>query len=1021
MPRKKVTKKADETPPENSEKTPIEDLADLSPEKVAQAEITGDFSGNGPAKEEKTEFGLVRARILEDEMRESYLDYAMSVIIARALPDVRDGLKPVHRRVLFSMFELGLTHQAKFRKSATVVGDVLGKYHPHGDIAVYDTLVRLAQPFSMRERLVDGQGNFGSLDGDAPAAMRYTESRLTSVAEEILSDLDKNTVDFVDNYDATRKEPKVLPAKVPNLLINGSMGIAVGMATNIPPHNLGEVCDAVGYLIDDPECTMEDLMVHVKGPDFPTGAEIYGIEQIKAAYATGKGAITMRAVANIEDTQKGFRIIVSEIPYQVNKAELITKIADLVREKKLEGISDLRDESDRKEGVRIVIDLKSSAYPKKILNRLYELTDMQTVFYTNMLALVDGIQPRILTLKNVLEEYLKHRQNVVRRRTKHLLDRAKERAHVLEGLRIALKSIDDVVSTIRKSKDRNDAHKALKTKFKLTDIQSNAILDMRLSALAALEREKIESEYEEKLRLIADLESILGDEKKIIEIIKKELKEMKDKYASPRRTKIYAESLGKFSAEDLIPSEQVIIILTRGNYIKRMPVSSYRSQVRGGKGVMGMETKEEDMIEHLVAANTHDDMFFFTDRGRIFHTKVYEIPSASRIAKGQAIVNILQISPEEKVTAMITLTREELERFKYILLATSKGLVKKSALNLYSKVRKTGILAIKLKNDDRLRWVKFTTGDDNIFQVSAKGQSIFYRETDIRPMGRTAAGVRGIHLKGEDYAVSCDVIATGKENEADALIVMEKGFGKRTPLVNFKMQLRGGMGIRAAQVTPRTGEIIGMRIVYGIEYDVILASSKGQMIRMAIGTIKRLQRDTQGVTLIRLNKGDKVTSVTVIKKDKGDKLIDVPEEPKGPIDDSENKSEPTGDLVTKVEEKSLEPKEGILKEESDNENISEKIAQKPAEKKLSQSSIAKKENQPEIEKEETLIEGKLPDWAKVHTDTWRQPDIFKLKKDIKVHDYKEKNNGLPLKDSVEKDLSSEDSAKEETNYWGKKH
>jgi len=994
-----------------------EDLENLNPEEVASAEIetAEDFSReNNPAKDEKTEFGLVRPRVLENEMRESYLDYAMSVIIARALPDVRDGLKPVHRRVLFSMHELGLTHQGKFRKSATVVGDVLGKYHPHGDIAVYDTLVRLAQEFSMRYPLADGQGNFGSMDGDAAAAMRYTEVRMTAAAEEMLADIDKNTIDFVDNYDGSRKEPKVLAAKIPNLLVNGSMGIAVGMATNIPPHNLVEVCEAIAHLIECPDCTIEDLMQFIKGPDFPTGAEIYGLEQIKAAYATGKGAIVMRAVANIEESKRGFRIIVSEIPYQVNKAELITKIADLVKEKKIEGITDLRDESDRKEGVRIVIDLKANAYPKKILNRLYELTTMQTTFYTNMLALIDGIQPRVMTLKNVLEEYLKHRQTVVRRRTQFLLDRAKERAHILEGLRIALKSIDEVVATIRKSADREAALKQLKTKFKLTNPQANAILDMRLAALTALDQKKVEEEYQEKLKFIAECETILTDPKKILNIIKKELNELKEKYPSERRTKIYDQSLGKFSAEDLIPSEQVIIILTRGNYIKRMPVSSYRSQIRGGKGVMGMGTKEEDMIEHLVAANTHNDIYFFTDRGRIFHTKVYEIPSASRIAKGQAIVNILQISPEEKVTAMITLSKKDLEKYKFILLATAKGLVKKTTLAMYSKVRQAGILAIKLRPEDRLRWVKVTTGDNNVFQVSAKGQSIFYSEADLRPMGRTAGGVRGILLRGEDYAVSCDVIASGEEQKADALIIMEKGFGKRSPLLMFKKQLRGGIGIRAAQVTQRTGPIVGMRIVYGQDYDVILASSKGQMIRLALSSIKKLQRDTQGVTLIRLNSGDKVTSVTVIRKDETDKLADVPEEPEPPEKPKDGKIDvlPTARQISnRMRTKSQ------TKSKLQIQNNKEKKSQKQSIKNKEPDAVS---SEPEAVRQEKG----LPDWAKVHTDSWRQPDIFKPRKDIKVRNYKEGRaksqpgnagkNKLPLEDKPN-DFNKKD---EETNYWG---
>ena len=972
---------------------PAEELAELNPEQVAKAEILGDFSDEGNVKDEKTDYGLVRARILENEMRESYLDYAMSVIVSRALPDVRDGLKPVHRRVLFSMHEMGLTHQAKYRKSATVVGDVLGKYHPHGDIAVYDTLVRLAQDFSMGVRLVDGQGNFGSMDGDSAAAMRYTECRLTAAAEEMLADIEKDTVDFVPNYDGSRKEPKVLPAKLPNLLINGSMGIAVGMATNIPPHNLNEICEAVIALIDNPEATISDLMEFVKGPDFPTGAEIFGLEQIKNAYGAGKGAIVMRAVANIEETKRGFRIIVSEIPYQVNKAELITKIADLVKEKKLDGISDLRDESDRKEGVRIVIELRANAYPKKILNRLYELTAMQTTFYANMLALVDGIQPRVLTLKNILEEYIKHRQQVVRRRTQFELDRAKERAHILEGLRIALKNIDEVVATIRKSANREEAHSALMTKFKLTDIQANAILEMRLSALAALEREKVETEYQEKLKLIATLVAILASEKRILEIIKKELIEVKEKYPSPRRTKIYEQEIGKFSAEDLIPSEQVIIILSRGNYIKRMPVTSYKSQVRGGKGVMGMETREEDMIEHLIVANTHDDIYFFTDRGRVFHTKVYEIPSASRIAKGQAIVNILQISPEEKVTSLICMSAKDMEKYKFIMMATNKGAVKKTTLSMYSKVRKTGILAMKLKGDDRLRWVKFTKGNSKIFQVSARGQSILYEETDIRPMGRTAAGVRGINLRSNDYVVSTDVVSPEREKDADALIVLEKGFGKRTPLLQFKTQLRGGMGIRAANVTGRTGPIVGMKLVYGDEYDVILASSKGQLIRMSLSSVKKLQRDTQGVTLIKLNAGDKVTSVTVIRKDATDKL-DLPNEPND-VDDNDGSN-------------GLGPKEEI-EEKKSQKKVKVEEGEKPTK-------VVPVENKAENTSEKNKAEGGVPEWAKAHADSWREPQVFKPRKDIKVNTYSSKKESLKkVEDSIPSLFKKKPG---EPNYWG---
>ncbi len=985
-----MTEAGSENKDSKKDKNP-KNTSDQNPEEIAKEESKLDLQKKKP-QEEKTDFGLVRSRILEEEMQESYLDYAMSVIIARALPDVRDGLKPVHRRVLYAMWETGLKANAKYRKCAAVVGEVLKSYHPHGDIAVYDTLVRMAQDFNMRNPLVDGQGNFGSMDGDSAAAMRYTESRMSSISEELLIDIERDTVDFVPNYDGTKEEPLVLPARLPNLLLSGSMGIAVGMATNIPPHNLGEICDALIYLVENPECMLDDLMEFIKGPDFPTGAEIYGIEQIKAAYATGKGSIVMRAVANIEESKRGYRIIVSEIPYQVNKAELIAKIADLVKLKKIEGITDLRDESDRKDKVRIVIELRNNAYPKKVLNRLYELTSMQTSFHTNMLALVDGIQPRVLTLKNILEEHLRHRKKVVRRRTEHDLKKAKERAHVLEGLRIALKSIDEVVKTIRNSENRDKAFKSLRTKFKLSDVQVNAILDMRLSSLAALERKNIEIEYQDKLKLITSLEGILASEKKILEIIKKELAELKEKYADERRTKIYQESLGRFSAEDLIPSEQVIIILTRGNYIKRMPVTSYRSQVRGGKGVVGMETKEADMIEHLVLANTHDDIYFFTDRGRIFHTKVYEIPHVSRLSKGQAIVNILQISPEEKVTAMITCSKKEAEKYKFILLATSKGIVKKTLLSLYSKVRKTGIAAIKLKNDDRLRWVKFTTGEDNVFQVTAKGQSIFYKESDIRPMGRTASGVRGIWLKKkDDFVVATDVMSPEMKEKTDALVLTERGFGKRTPLKMFKMQIRGGLGLRAANVTGRTGLIVGMRLIIGDDYDLIIASSKGQMIRMSLSTVKRLQRDTQGVILIRLNKGDKVTSVTVVGKDQN-KLAEI-------------------DGKIQTEEIEVKPQKEEVTKESKREVIEEKVSVK---------------DKPEEQAQKTK---KLPDWAKAHRDSWREPDTFRLDKKIKVHNYKKDEKGKVAEKTKsskkseatnDKKVEPKKAKKNEPNYWGGK-
>jgi len=988
---------------ENLDKQEAPETEDLNPEEIAKEEASFEFTKT-KAPDKKTDFGLVRERVLEEEMQESYLDYAMSVIIARALPDVRDGLKPVHRRVLYAMWETGLRSNTKYRKCAAVVGEVLKSYHPHGDIAVYDTLVRMAQDFNMGAPLIDGQGNFGSMDGDSAAAMRYTEARMSKVSEELLFDIEKETVDFVPNYDGTKEEPKVLPAKLPNLLLNGSMGIAVGMATNIPPHNLGEVCDAATHLIDNPDCTVEDLMNYIKGPDFPTGAEIYGIEQIKAAYTGGKGGIVMRAVANIEETKRGYRIIVSEIPYQVNKADLISKIADLVKEKKIEGISDLRDESDRKEKVRIVIELKSNAYPKKILNRLYELTLMQTSFYANMLALVDGIQPRVLTLKNILEEYIKHRKIVVRRRTEFDLARAKERAHILEGLRIALKSIDEVIATIRKSANREEAAKALQTKFKLTEIQANAILDMRLSALAALERERIETEYQEKLKQIKELEAILASEKRILDIIKEELTDVRAKYAIPRRTKIIPETLGKFSAEDLIPSEQVIILLTRGNYIKRMPVSAYKSQIRGGKGVIGMETKEEDMIEHLVVANTHDDIYFFTDRGRIFHTKVYELPAVSRISKGQAIVNILQISPEEKVTAMITASPEKLEEHKYILLATSQGLVKKTALSMYSKVRKTGIVAIKLKSDDRLRWVRLTSGEDTIFQVSANGQAILYKESDIRPMGRTASGVRGIHLRNGDHAVATDVLSPGTESKTDALVVLEKGFGKRTPLNFFKVQLRGGMGMRVANVTSRTGSIIGMRLTVGDDSDLILATSKGQMIRMALASVKRLQRDTQGVILVRVGAGDKVTSVTVISKDKEDKLTE------NPTPDSESEA-------VALEAEVKEEKNELVEAEVEDQKVEGEI--EPEE--IVEEKKEEKTEEPKEEKDTKTSE--IPEWAKAHRDEVRvvEKEEEKIPENIKVHDYKEDSKAKDKKEEKSAEaIPSKPKKSDESNYWGKK-
>lgn len=812
--------------------------------------------------------GKVGIRPIEIEMRQSYLDYAMSVIVARALPDVRDGLKPVHRRVLYSMNEIGLKSNVKFRKSAAVVGDVLGKYHPHGDMAVYDTMVRMAQSFSMRYPLIDGQGNFGSMDGDSPAAPRYTEARMTAISDELLNDIEKETISWRDNYDSTRKEPEVLPAKLPNLLLNGTLGIAVGMATNIPPHNLTEISDGITYLIENPECDSEDLMKFVKGPDFPTGGTIFNQKDILGAYATGKGKIIIRAKAMIEELKNGFRIVVSELPYQVNKAELISKIADLVKNKKIEGITDLRDESDRNDSVRIIIDLKSNSYPKKILNQLYETTAMQTAFHVNMLALINGIEPRVLTLKTILQEYIKHRQLVVTKRTQFDLKKAQERAHILEGLLKALDVIDQVIDTIRRSANRDEAKKNLMNKFGFSDVQTDAILEMRLSALAALERSKVKAEYDEKIKLIEYLEDLLSHKEKILDLIKNEIKELKEKFGDERRTEINPGPAGDFSAIDLIPDETVVITLTKGNYIKRVPIDTYRSQVRGGKGILGMSTKEEDTVEHLIVASTHDDIYFFSKTGKIFKTKVYEVPIASRQAKGQAMVNVVQMSQDDKITTAFAISKKEAEKKKYFLFSTSKGVIKKSLIEAYNNVRKTGILAIKLNQGDTLKWVKTTTGNDHIIQVCSNGQSIHYLETDCRPLGRSTAGMRGINLKGDGEIVGLGVFdQESVEKDPFVVTVMERGFGKRTKLSLFTLQKRGGMGIKAANVTTKTGKIISMLTVLDGKGDLLIVSAMGQMIRIAMENVKKLGRDTQGVTLIRLDPKDKVTSVSIISEE----------------------------------------------------------------------------------------------------------------------------------------------------------
>ena len=820
-----------------------------------------DFDDNNFTPQ-KTEFGLIAPKTVESEMEQSYLDYAMSVIVSRALPDVRDGLKPGHRRILYSMHTLGLKPSGKYRKSATVVGEVIGKYHPHGDVAIYDSMVRMAQNFSMRYQLVDGQGNFGSMDGDGAAAMRYTEARMTKFSEEMLVDIDKNTVDFMPNYDGSQREPKVLPAKVPNLLLNGVQGIAVGMATNIPTHNLVEVVDAVIYIIDNPEAVLADLTKIVKGPDFPTGGVIFDDGSIAQAYGTGRGSITMRAVAEIQEDKKGReKIIITEVPYQTNKASLVEKIADLVKDKRVVGISDLRDES-AKEEVRIVIELKKDAYANKILNQLYKLTPMQTAFHVNMLALVEGIQPRILNLEMVLRHYLDHRRVVVRRRTEYELQRAKDRAHILEGLRIALDQIDKVISTIRESNTQDEARQNLISIFKLTEIQANAILSMQLRTLAGLERKRIEDEYNELQKLIKELQKILSDEANILKVIREELVEIKEKYGDKRRTQIIKKAIGNFSDEDLIPDEEVVVTLTKGNYIKRIIASEYRAQGRGGKGKMGMTTKEEDVVEHVVQAQTHDTLLFFTTLGRVFKIKGYEIPPASRIAKGQSIMNVLSLSPEERVTSLVTMHKDD--PAKYLFMTTINGTVKKTALADLTNIRQSGIVAIKLDEGDRLSWVKKTTGEDDIIISTSMAQAIRFSESDARSMGRATRGVRGIRLRKEDVVVGMDVLT---EDNNLMLVIMENGYGKITKSGQFSPHNRGGVGIKAGVVTAKTGRAVDVRIIPNREGDVLMISKQGQVIRLKLSQIPVIGRSTQGVRIMRMASGDQIASIALLPKE----------------------------------------------------------------------------------------------------------------------------------------------------------
>ncbi|QUB38013.1 DNA gyrase subunit A [TM7 phylum sp. oral taxon 349] len=809
----------------------------------------------------------VEIRTVEDVMEDNFLRYSMSVIVDRALPDVRDGMKPVHRRIVYVMDKMGIGPSSKTVKSAQIVGEVMGKYHPHGDSSIYDAMVRMAQDWVGRYPLVQGQGNFGSMDGDPPAAMRYTEAKMTRVSEALLADIDKETVDFRDTYDATHREPVVLPAKLPNLLLNGQVGIAVGMATNIPTHNLGEIVDATVALIDNPEATLDDLMKHIKGPDFPTGAVVYGGAPMHQAYATGRGSVTIRAVANIEEAKRGrHQIVVTEMPYGVNKATLIEKIADLVHDKKLTTISDLRDESARG-SVRVVIELKKDAYPKKVLNQLYKLTALQTNFHYNMLALVEtgtnpvALQPRVLGLHDILHEFIKHRQKVVRRRTEYELRKAKEREHILEGYKIALDHIDEVIRTIRASKTQDEAEKALIEKFGLSVIQAKAILAMQLRRLTGLEREAIENELAELRKKIAHLEKVLADENEILRIIKEELLEIKEKYGDERRSKIINTEVGKFSDEELIPEEDTVVLVTTENYIKRTLTSDYRRQNRGGKGKRGMTTKEEDVIDQLVPASTHDWLLFFTNKGRVFRLKAYEVPAASLAAKGVAAVNLLQLQPEEKITSIINLAKDA-GSDGYLFMATTKGTVKKTAISDYANIRTNGLIAINLDDGDELRWIKQTDGKSDVIISTSAGQAVRFNEEECRPMGRAARGVRGVRLRPNDSVVGMDVVTSADQT---LLVLSANGYGKITKVANFPSHKRGGVGIKAATVTAKTGPIVTVQTLESDAVEAIIISQGGQTIRVGLGDIPTLGRTTQGVRVMRLSDDDSVSSIGIMR------------------------------------------------------------------------------------------------------------------------------------------------------------
>ena len=801
--------------------------------------------------------GKIVERDIEEEMKTAYISYAMSVIVQRALPDVRDGLKPVHRRILYAMHEDGITSDKPYRKCANTVGSVLGRYHPHGDSSVYDAMVRMAQDFSLRYMLIDGHGNFGSIDGDGAAAMRYTEARMSKIAEYMLTDIEKNTVDFMPNYDDRLQEPTVLPSKIPQLLINGSSGIAVGMATNIPPHNLTEVVDGTIQIIDNPETTDEELMAIIKGQDFPTGGMILGKEGIRDTYKTGRGKIIVRAEAEIEEMANNRqRIVVSSLPYQVNKARLIENISKLVREKRIEGISELRDESDRNDRVRIVIELKRDARAQVVLNQLYKNTQMQDTFGAILLALVNG-EPKILTLRQCLDYYIDHRKTVILRRTKFELDKALARAHILEGLRIAIDNIDEVINIIRTSYD--DAKERLMERFALTDIQAQAILDMRLKTLSGLQREKIEEEYKQLMELIAHLREILNSEKLVYDIIKEELTEVKEKFGDERLTKIKPAE-GDIEEEDLIKEEQTIVALTHFGYIKRMPADTYKSQRRGGKGITGISTRAEDFVTEIFTASTHDTILFFSNKGKLYRLRGYEIPEAGRTAKGTAIVNLLSLANGEKITAVIPISN--FAEGKYLLMGTQKGFIKKTALTEYNSVRKTGLQAITLKEDDELIAVRLTDGQDNIVLVTENGMSITFSEQDVRPMGRTAQGVIGIKLSEGDKVIGMESIIAGAT--ATLLAITENGFGKRTELEEYRVQNRGGRGVITYKVTQKTGKLVGIRVTDDSN-DVMMITDTGTIIRISVKDVSVLGRSTQGVTLMRTNDGGKVVSIELVE------------------------------------------------------------------------------------------------------------------------------------------------------------